>query len=265
MVALLPRWHAQFSSPHAQLVTYLCGGDPTPQATLELMRALAEGGADIIELGMPFSDPTADGPTIQRASERALAAGTKMQQLFEACAAFRRDHTQPVVLFGYLNPIMAYGMEAWVKSARDHGADAALLVDLPPDEDEPFFEAAAVAELGVVPLVAPNSSEARALTAAERSTAFTYYVSMTGVTGARAADLEHAAAQAHALHTRSGKPMGLGFGIKTPADARIVADQVQAVIVGSALVERIEAAEGDVDAACTALRTATQALKAALV
>lgn len=242
----------------AALVTYVCAGDPDLATTPALVAALAEAGADVVELGVPFSDPTADGPTIQRASERALRAGTTLRGVLEAVRAARAATEVPIVLFGYYNPLATYGEERFAKDAAAAGADGLLVVDLPPDECAPLRDPARAAGLDWIPLVAPTSTAERVARAAEVATAFVYCISVAGVTGAGHADLERAAEHARAVRETTGEPVALGFGIKSAEDVRRVAPIVDAVVVGSALVTAI--AEGGVPAGTSlvrALRAAT--------
>jgi tryptophan synthase alpha chain len=224
----------------AALVVYLCAGDPDLETTPALVRAAADAGADVIELGMPFSDPTADGPDIQRASERALGAGTTLRGVLEAVAAVRQTHATPLVLFGYYNPILAYGEPRFVAEAIAAGVDGLLVVDLPPEEAAPLRDPAVAAGLDWIPLVAPTSTDARVDAAADAATAFLYYVSLTGVTGAAPVALDVAAVRARDVARRTGKPVALGFGVKTPDDVRLVAKHADGVVVGSAVVRAIE-------------------------
>lgn len=242
----------------AALVTYLCAGDPDLASTPDLIVALAEAGADVVELGMPFSDPTADGPTIQRASERALRAGATLGGVLEAVRAARARTDVPILLFGYYNPIAARGEERVVREAREAGADGFLVVDLPPEECAPLRDPAVAAGLDWVPLLAPTSTEARIARAAEVATSFVYCISVAGVTGTGHADLGDAAMRAAAIGARIGRPVALGFGIKTPGDVAAAAEHVDAVVVGSALVDAIAASGAPAGAALVrSLRAAT--------
>lgn len=225
----------------AALVIYLCGGDPDLDASVELALAAAEAGADVIEFGMPFSDPTADGPVIQRASERALRGGMSLRGALTAIAKIREKSDVAIVLFGYYNPILAFGEQALAAAAKAAGADGLLVVDLPPEEGGALLPALAANGLELVPLVAPTTPPARAARIAELAGTFLYYVSITGVTGAHA-DLPAAAARAAALREQTGKPVAVGFGVKTAEDAAAVARHADGVIVGAAVVNAIERA-----------------------
>lgn len=231
------------SDGRAALVIYVCAGDPDLKTTPRLVKAAADAGADVVELGMPFSDPTADGPAIQRASERALANGTTLRSVLDAVRATRALGARvPILLFGYYNPILRYGEERLVHDAVSAGVDGLLIVDLPPEESTALRTAAVAEGLDYVPLVAPTSTEARKRLAAGLATSFVYYVSLTGVTGAAGTDLAAAGERAAALEGAVGKPVAVGFGIKTPDDVRVVAPRASGVVVGSAVVGVIERA-----------------------
>ena len=226
----------------AALVTYLCAGDPTLEETPALLAAAAAAGADVLEVGVPFSDPTADGPSIQRASERALRAGTTLPRVLEAVSEFRKASTVPVVLFGYYNPILAYGEERLCADAKSAGVDGLLVVDLPPEEAQVIHRPAVAAGLDYVPLLAPTSDEARVAAVRTLATSFVYYVSVTGVTGAKGADLQEAATRAGELGRALERPVVVGFGIREPSDVERVARLADGVVVGSALVEAARSA-----------------------
>lgn len=224
------------------LIAYLCAGDPSLEATPALACAAAEAGADILEIGVPFSDPSADGPAIQRASERALAAGTTLRGVLAAVAKIRERTDVPVILFGYYNPILAYGEEALCRDAKAAGVDGLLVVDLPPEECAPLREPALAAGLDWVPLVAPTSDASRLAVAAAVATSFVYSISMAGVTGAGHADLAAAAQRAASVRDATGKKVAVGFGVQSADDVRALATHADGVVVGSALVRA--AAEG---------------------
>ncbi|MGD8606493.1 MAG: tryptophan synthase subunit alpha [Myxococcales bacterium] len=241
------------SEDRAALVIYLCAGDPDLETTEELVVAAADAGADVIELGVPFSDPTADGPAIQRAAERALAGGTTLRKVLETVRAIRTRTDAPILLFGYYNPVLGYGEQKLAQDAAQCGADGFLVVDLPPEESEGLRLPAIEKGLDFVPLIAPTSNPERIAKAGEIATSFVYYVSMTGVTGSEAPDLKSAAARAGELQRELGKPVALGFGVKTRGDVAAVAPHVDGVVVGSAVVRAIEDAKSP-DAAVTAVR-----------
>jgi len=247
----------------AALVVYLCAGDPDLATTGELVVAAASAGADVIELGVPFSDPTADGVAIQHASERALRAGTTLTGVLGAVRAIRARTAVPLLLFGYYNPILAYGEARFAADAASAGVDGALVVDLPPEEATPLLEPLRAHGLDFVPLVAPTSTEPRVARATALATGFLYYVSTTGVTGAAAVDLEVAGRRAHALGARTGVPVAVGFGIATPDDAATVARHADGVVVGSAIVRAIAGATTPAEAV-RAVRDRVGALAAAV-
>lgn len=244
--------HAR-AEDRAALVAYFCAGDPDPETTVEVAIAAAEEGADVLELGMPFSDPTADGVAIQQASERALRGGMTLRKTLEVARAIRARSSIPIVLFGYYNPILAYGEEALCRDAKAAGVDGLLVVDLPPEESAPLREPAQRHGLAFVPLVAPTSSEPRIELAASVADAFIYYVSLTGVTGAAVADFHEAARRAKHLKERTNKPVVVGFGVSTGADVKKLAGYADGVVVGSALVRAIQSSK-DQAAAVDAVR-----------
>ena len=230
------------------LVIYLCAGDPDLSTTANLVVAAAEAGADVIELGVPFSDPTADGPAIQRAAERSLRGGTTLAKVLDTVREIRSRTDVPILLFGYYNPILSYGEQQLVDDAADAGADGFLVVNLPPEESAGLRGPAVEKGLDFVPLVAPTSNPERIAQAADAATSFIYYVSMTGVTGSQAVDLASAAERAGALQRELGRPLAIGFGVKTQDDVGTVAPHVDGVVVGSAVVRTIEDAASPEDA-----------------
>jgi tryptophan synthase alpha chain len=228
----------------AALVAYLTFGDPDPRTSLEIVAAAAAAGADVIELGVPFSDPSADGPAIQRAMERALAAGATLAGALDAIAALRRRRVEvPIVVFGYYNPIFVMGPDAFAARAAAAGADAALTVDLPIDELDELAAPLAAHGLAAIPLVAPTSTPdrlARVPQVAGGAPPFVYYISLTGVTGSRAAPALDRARLAQ-VRDAARAPVAVGFGIRTPDDAARAAAVADGVVVGTALVERVAA------------------------
>lgn len=248
------------SESRAALVIYVCAGDPDLETTIEVVVAAAQAGADVIELGVPFSDPTADGPAIQQAAERSLKAGTTVAGVLGALRAIRERSEVPVLLFGYYNPIFKYGEERFVADAADAGADGLLVVDLPPEESSTLRASAAERGLDYVPLVTPTSTPERIAKAAEVASGFVYYVSMTGVTGSKAADLETAAKRAKELAQMTKQPVAVGFGIKTAGDARLVAAHADGVVVGSAIVRAISRASST-SAACASVSERVASLR----
>jgi tryptophan synthase alpha chain len=222
-------------------IPFLMAGDPDLNATAEYLDALAAGGADIIELGVPFSDPIADGPINQRAASRALAAGTKMSGILQLVARHRDKLGVPIVLFTYFNPIHARGVERFAEQAAASGVDGVLCVDLPPEEGERDF-IPALREQGVdtIFLLAPTSTRDRVTKVAAASTGFVYYVSRTGVTGERSALATDLSRDVKRLRKRLDQPLAVGFGISTPQQVAAVGDVADGVVVGSALVRLIE-------------------------
>ncbi|MBK0027962.1 tryptophan synthase subunit alpha [Stenotrophomonas sp. S48] len=220
------------------LIPFITAGDPSLEATVPVMHALVEAGADVIELGVPFSDPMADGPTIQRSSERALARGAGSRYVLQAVAEFRQRDTQtPVVLMGYLNPVEIHGYAAFAQAAVQAGVDGVLLVDLPPEEAGEAKQAFDAAGLALVLLASPTTSDARAQTLLSLARGYLYYVSFAGVTGAsERLDSQAASARLQALRAGARVPVVAGFGIKDAASAAAMAVQADGVVVGSALV-----------------------------
>jgi tryptophan synthase alpha chain len=252
------------SEQRTALIGYFCAGDPDAETTVEVAVAAAEEGVDILELGMPFSDPAADGVAIQRASERALRAGMSLKKTLEVARAVRARSPIPIVLFGYYNPILAYGEAALCRDARAAGIDGLLVVDLPPEECASLRTPANAEGLALVPLLAPTSSEARIALAASVADAFIYYVSLTGVTGAGSANFAHAAQRARQIKERTNKPVVVGFGVSSGADARQLAGHVDGVVVGSALVRAVEESK-DRSGAVAAVRALVRDLASGLV
>ncbi len=224
------------------LVPYITAGDPTPNATVALMHLLVEKGADVIELGVPFSDPMADGPVIQKAVERALMHHVSLDDVLEFVRVFReKDMDTPVILMGYLNPIEAQGYEAFAYAASSVGVDAVLTVDMPPEESQGYLEALQQVGLDRIFLVSPTTPESRLHAVNEKGSGFVYYVSLKGVTGSNELDIEDVAHNMERLKKILHMPVGIGFGIRNGATAFEMAKVGDAVIVGSALVKLIEA------------------------
>ncbi|MBW3554802.1 MAG: tryptophan synthase subunit alpha [Gemmatimonadetes bacterium] len=243
------RLDARRAAGRPLLVPYLTAGFPDAVATPRLMAALAAAGADVIELGVPFSDPLADGPTIQGSSQASLDAGGSLDATLASLRAFRRgDADTPVVLFTYLNPVVRRGVERFLDDALEAGADGVLLTDLPLGEDPDLEAAFESSPLDLVRLIAPTTPPERALRIAARAQGFVYYISRTGVTGARSGLRQELAAEVSALRAVAGVPVVVGFGISTPAQAAEVAGLADGVVVGSALIDAIrdrgEAAAG---------------------
>ena len=230
----------------AALVPYITAGDPEPGVTVDLMHALVEAGADLVELGVPFSDPMADGPVIQRAHERALQHGTGLRDVLEMVRQFReRDADTPVVLMGYLNPVERMGFEAFAEAAAAAGLDGLLTVDLPPEECDEVTGLLDRAGIDPIFLVAPTTSSERIGHLARAARGFVYYVSLKGVTGSQSLDPSALNERLDAIRQYTDLPLGVGFGIRDAESAAAVARVADAVVVGSALVSLAEAHPGD--------------------
>ena len=226
------------------LIPYFTAGDPSLQLTGQLLREAARQGADLIELGVPFSDPLADGPVIQRASQRALAAGVTLARVLELVREVRTEVSAPLVFLTYYNPVLAFGLKAFAKTAVEAGVDGVIVADLPPEEAGPLAAEARVTGLDLIHLVAPTSPPERMRMIARRSRGFVYAVSLTGVTGARAELPPDLARYLGELRAATTKPVCVGFGISTPEQAAAVARYADGVIVGSAIVRLVEAHAG---------------------
>jgi tryptophan synthase alpha chain len=243
------------------LIVYLCGGDPDLAATERLVPALAAAGADIVEIGVPFSDPLADGPTIQAASQRALAAGTTLAGILDMVGRLRRGGCEvPLVLMGYLNPIVRMGIAAFVARAADVGVDGCIVPDLPLEESAVLGEPAAAHGLSLVLLAAPTTPPERLRRIGEQTRGFLYYVSVIGVTGARAALPPDLPAQLDRVRAASRAPVAVGFGISEPEQARALAAHADAVVVGSALVAEIARSRGALDGPVALVRALAEAV-----
>lgn len=231
----------------AALVPFIMAGDPDLDATRSLIRAAAEAGADLIEIGVPFSDPTADGPVLQRSAVRALRHGTSLGRILAMVAELRADLTLPIILFGYYNPIFHYGPDRLVADARRAGVDALLVVDLPPEEADELWRPAHAAGLDLIFLLTPTSDASRIRAVLRKASGFVYYVSMTGVTGSKAIESTDVHRMVDALRTRCALPIGVGFGITAPQEAAAVASFADAVVVGSAIMRLVETHGQDPD------------------
>jgi len=222
------------------LVTFLTAGDPDRETSLALLRGLSEAGADLIELGMPFSDPMAEGPTIQASSLRALAAGTTLAGILEDVARWRQENDQtPLILMGYYNPIYRYGVDRFVGDALAAGVDGVIIVDLPPEEDEELCLPALAAGLDFIRLATPTTDEARIPTVMGNTAGFVYYVAIRGITGTAAAGQEEIAQAVARLKRHTNLPVAVGFGLRTPEQVGEVGKIADAAVVGSALVQII--------------------------
>ncbi len=223
------------------LIPYITAGDPHPKHTVNLLHTLVESGADMIELGVPFSDPMADGPVIQRASERALAHHVSLSKVLEMVKEFRQtDASTPIVLMGYANPVEAMGMEKFVQRAKEAGVDGVLTVDYPPEECKEFVALLQSQEIDPIFLLSPTTEPARVDIIVNQASGFVYYVSLKGVTGAKNLDIVEVAARVKDIRDKTDIPIGVGFGVRDAATAKAVAEIADAVVVGSRMVQAIE-------------------------
>ena len=247
------------------LIPFITAGDPIPEITVDLMHDLVSAGADIIELGVPFSDPMADGPVIQRASERALEYHVSLNDVLSMVSRFREiDSETPVVLMGYLNPIEIMGYLTFADRAADAGVDGVLIVDIPPEEGSELLEALKARELDQIYLVAPTSTPERIRRICDSAGGFVYYVSVKGVTGASHLDQDAVAEKLQEIRTHTGLPVGVGFGIKNAETAAAISRVADAVVVGSALVSRVEALADEPEKIGAALREVLASMRKAM-
>jgi tryptophan synthase alpha chain len=224
----------------AALVTFVTAGDPDFETSLKIVRGLPKAGADIIEIGMPFTDPMADGPAIQAAGLRALSSGQTMIKNLALVRAFREtDQDTPIVLMGYYNPIYVYGVDRFLKDAKEAGVDGLIVVDLPPEEDDELCIPALKAGLNFIRLATPTTDDKRAPTVFRNTSGFVYYVSVLGITGTKAPDLASVKRNVMRLKTHTPLPIAVGFGVKTAEQARAIAKDADGVVVGSALVTAV--------------------------
>ena len=239
----LTRKFAQIASDsRGGLITFLTAGDPTPSISRDLLSRLPAAGADIIELGMPFSDPMADGPAIQAASQRALKSGATLKGTLGMVRDFRQEDSQtPIILMGYFNPIYQYGSQKFVNDAYSSGVDGLIIVDLPPEEDEELCHPALTAGLHWIRLVTPTTDHKRLISVLQNTSGFVYYVSITGITGTRSADPETVKKAITQLREMTDLPLAVGFGIKSSEQVHTIKDFEDAAVVGSALVDTIRA------------------------
>jgi tryptophan synthase alpha chain len=235
------------------LIPFVTAGDPHPDWMADVLHALVDGGADVLELGMPFSDPMADGPVIQKSSERALARGMTLDRTLAIVRAFReRDTTTPIVLMGYLNPVEYYGWERFAAQAKAAGVDGLLVVDCPPEEADSIRPVLAQHGLDQIFLASPTTTDARLAAMGELAQGYVYYVSFAGITGADLLVMADVGAKLESLRRKIRVPIAVGFGVKTAEQAAALAPQADAVVVGSALVEHLAAATSSADAAARA-------------
>jgi tryptophan synthase alpha chain len=256
----------------AALVTFVTAGDPDPETSAAILAALPKAGADVIELGMPFTDPMADGPAIQASSLRALKAGQTMVRTLAFVRAFRAaDDKTPIVLMGYYNPVYIYGVERFLRDAIAAGVDGLIVVDLPPEEDDELCLPALKAGLNFIRLATPTTDDRRLPAVLANTSGFVYYVSVTGITGARAPDVGKVRTAVTRIKQHTALPVAVGFGVKTAEQARAIAAAADGVVVGSALVEAVRASldangkatQATVDAVTTLVRQLADGVRAA--
>ena len=234
------RFAALKAEGRAAFVPYVMAGDPDAATALAILKGLPEAGADLIEVGFPFSDPMAEGPPIQRAAQRALAKGMTLKATLETIAAFRAgDAATPIILMGYMNPLVTWGFEAFARDAAAAGVDGLIVVDCPPEEADPLADALEANGIALIFLTTPTTDDKRLPTVIRRASGFVYYVSVAGVTGVKEADAAAVAPNVERIRKASGLPVAVGFGIKTPERASAIAKVADAVVVGSALVDEV--------------------------
>ena len=249
----------------AALVTFVMAGDPDPSTSLAIVKALPAAGADVIELGMPFTDPMADGPAIQAAGLRALGAGMTLAKTLDLVRAFRAgDDKTPIVLMGYFNPIYVYGVERFLADAKSAGVDGLIVVDLPPEEDAELCLPALEAGLNFIRLATPTTDDKRLPTVLKNTSGFVYYVSITGITGSATPDFGQVAGAVQRIKRHTGLPVAVGFGVRSGEQARGIAEGADGVVVGSALVEVVKASLGPDGKATARTASAVADLVAAL-
>lgn len=249
----------------AGLVTFLTAGDPDAETSLAILRALPQAGADVVELGMPFTDPMADGPAIQASSQRALKAGQTLRKTLAMVRTFRAgDDATPIVLMGYYNPIYIYGVDRFLVDAREAGVDGLIVVDLPPEEDEELCLPALKAGLNFIRLATPTTDDKRLPAVLANTSGFVYYVSITGITGSAAPDTGKVTGAVARIKRHTALPVCVGFGVRTAEHARAIAEGADGVVVGSALVDAVRASLDDEGRATRATVTAVTGLVSAL-
>ena len=234
------RFAALKAEGRAAFVPYIMAGDPDQATALAILKGLPAAGADLIEVGFPFSDPMAEGPPIQRAAQRALAKGMTLKATLAAIAAFREgDQATPIILMGYTNPLVTWGYEAFARDAAAAGVDGLIIVDLPPEEADELADALDASGVSLIRLATPTTDDKRLPVVVRRTSGFVYYVSVAGVTGVKEADAQAVAPNVERVRKASGLPVAVGFGIKTPERASAIAQVADAVVVGSALVDEV--------------------------
>jgi tryptophan synthase alpha chain len=258
------RFAALKAEGRAAFVAYVMAGDPDAATAAKILQGLPAAGADLIELGFPFSDPMAEGPPIQRAAQRALAKGMTLAGTLDLVRGFRTgDQTTPLILMGYTNPLVTWGLEAFARDAAEAGVDGLIVVDCPPEEAGPLADALDAAQVSLIRLATPTSDDERLKTIVRRTSGFVYYVSVAGVTGVKEADAAVVAPHVERVRKASGLPVAVGFGIKTPEQAAAIARVADAAVVGSALVDEIaKAVEMNEDVTVRVLSKANSLAKA---
>lgn len=241
----MTRIDAKFADLKAQgkkaFVAYVMAGDPDYETSLEIVKGLPGAGVDVIELGMPFTDPMADGPTIQLAGQRALEGGQTLEKTLQVARELRKgDDTTPIVMMGYYNPIYSRGVDAFLRDARDAGVDGLIVVDLPPEEDDELCIPAQAAGLNFIRLATPTTDDARLPAVLQNTSGFVYYVSITGITGAANAQAADVGPEVARIKSATDLPVIVGFGVKTPESAQAIAEVADGTVVGSAIVKLIE-------------------------
>jgi tryptophan synthase alpha chain len=263
MSRIAARFHKLRETKRKALIPYITAGDPHPALTVPLMRALVEAGADILELGVPFSDPMADGPVIQRSGERALKHGVGLADVLNLVREFRKsDSATPLVLMGYANPIEAMGIAKFVAAAKSAGVDGVIVVDYPPEECADFSTLLSANDIDPVFLLAPTSSDKRIHEVARVGSGYIYYVSLRGVTGAAHIDLAEVNSRIPKIRAATKLPIGVGFGIRDAESARRVAQTADAVVIGSRIIQEIEA--GDAEQAVARVKAFLKPIRQAL-
>ncbi len=258
------RFAALKAEGRAAFVPYVMAGDPDAATALAILKGLSAAGADLIEVGFPFSDPMAEGPPIQRAAQRALAKGMTLRGTLDAIAAFRAgDQATPIILMGYMNPLVSWGFTAFAAAAAEAGVDGVIVVDCPPEEADPLADALEAHGMSLIFLTTPTTDDRRLPTVIRRASGFVYYVSVAGVTGVKEADAQAVAPNVERIRKASGLPVAVGFGIKTPERAAAIAEVADAVVVGSALVDEVaEAVEVNEDVTARVLSKVESLAKA---
>ncbi len=265
MSRIKPKLESLKRAGRKALIPFITAGDPTPEFTVPALHALVEAGADIIELGVPFSDPMADGPVIQRASERALAHKMSLRKVLEQVREFRqKDDSTPVVLMGYLNPVESLGYRNFVDKAREVGVDGVLTVDMPPEESSEFLPMLDESGIDPIFLLAPNSTAERIAKMGQLGSGYLYYVSLKGVTGASHLNLDDVARKIKEIRQLTSLPIAVGFGVKNAETAAAISKLGDGVVVGSALVSKIEAAGGDTSLALKEITSLISSMRSSL-